>query len=92
MEFSKKLLIISGVVTLTLTVMCVWFSIESLSMEGLSIVTPLAWAETGAATAYYFWKAKNENRAKYAQRFLKDIAENWDTETAVRMAEIVLKD
>lgn len=92
MEFSKKLLFTSSVVTLVLTVMCIWFSVAGLSLEGLSIVTPLAWVETGTATGYYYWKAKNENRAKYAQTFVRDFAKDCDTETALRMAEIVLKD
>lgn len=92
MSFSKKLLLCSSMVTLILTIVCIWFSIAGLSLEAVSIVTPLAWAETGTATGYYFWKAKNENRAKYAQRFLQEITQNWDSETALRMAEIVLKD
>lgn len=61
-------------------------------MDALIIITPLSWAETGTATGYYFWKAKNENRAKYAQKFLKTLATEYGSEVAVQMAEIVLKD
>lgn len=92
MEFSKKILIFSGAVTIILTALTVWMSLKYLPLDAMIVVTPLSWAETGAATAYYYWKAKNENRAKYAQRFLRDIARNGDSETALRMAEIVLKD
>ena len=92
MEFSKKFLLISGAITLTLTVMFIWFSVVALPLDALTIVTPLAWAELGGATGYYFWKAKNENRAKYAQMFIRDFTKDWDTETALRLAEIVLKD
>lgn len=96
MEFSKKLLIISWVVTFIVTTLHIWFAIDysynEALMMALNIITPLSWAESGTATGYYYWKAKNENRAKYAQQFLKDIAKEWDVETAVRLAEIVLKD
>lgn len=92
MEFSKKLLYFSWLVTLVLSVVAIWFSVKCLPTDALNIITPLAWAETGTATAYYYWKAKNENRAKYTQKFLNDIAEKWGTDTAVRVAEIVLKD
>ena len=92
MEFSKKLLFFSWAVTLILTALSIWFSLSYLSVEALGIILPLSWAETGTATAFYYWKAKNENRAKYAQKFLAEFAEKWDTETAIRVAEIVLKD
>lgn len=92
MEFSKKLLFFSWVVTLLLTALSIYFSIKYLPMDALCIITPLAWAETGTATGYYFWKAKNENRAKYAQKFIRDISVEWGTDTALRVAEIVLKD
>ena len=91
-EFSKKLLYFSWTVTLILTVITVWMSWSSMPTDAMLIITPLAWTETGVSTGYYYWKSKNENRAKYAQRFLKEIAAEWGTDTAVRMAEIVLKD
>ena len=92
MEFSKKLLYFSWTITLILTILMLWFSIKQWSLEGLIIVTPLAWTETGVSTGYYYWKSKNENRAKYGQTFLKEFADKWGPETALRMAEIVLKE
>lgn len=92
MEFSKKLLCFSWSVTLILTVLAIYLSWNSMSMEAMYTCVPLAWAETGTATGYYFWKSKNENRAKYAQKFLKEVANEWGSDTAIRMAEIVLKD
>lgn len=92
MEFSKKLLIFSWSVTLILTAATVWASLKSLPLDGLIVVTPLSWAETGTATGFYFWKARTENRAKKGQAFLKEFAERWGADVALRMAEIVLKD
>lgn len=92
MEFSKKLLFFSWGVTIVLTVLAIWFSVNLLPMDALTVIVPLSWAETGTATGYYFWKAKNENRAKYAQKFLRECANEWGAETAVRISEVVLKD
>ena len=38
------------------------------------------------------WKSKNENRAKYAQKFVRLFAKEYGVENAIRLAEIVLKD
>lgn len=92
MEFSKKLLYFSWGVTLVLTVMLILFSVKTLPLDALTVVTPLSWTETGTATAFYYWKSKNENRTKYGQLFLQEFAEKWGSEVAIRMAEIVLKD
>ena len=92
MEFSKKLLIVSASITLILSVLLIWFSIKVYPLDGLIVVTPLSWAETGAATAFYYWKSKNENRAKYGQLFMKEFASKYGPDIAVRIAEVVLKD
>ena len=92
MEFSKKLLIFSWSVTITLTVMTICFSLKQLPIDAMYVITPLSWAETGTATGFYFWKARTENRAKHGQKFLKEFAEEYGAEIALRMAEIVLKD
>lgn len=92
MEFSKKMLFFSWTVTLALTVLLIDFSLNELPLDALYVIAPLSWAETGTATGFYFWKAKNENRAKYAQKFLKEVSQEWGTETAIRISEIVLKD
>jgi hypothetical protein len=92
MEFSKKLLYFSWAITVCLTTLLIWFSVKYLPTDGLTEAVRLAWVETGTATAFYYWKAKNENRAKHGQAFLNNFAEKWGSDVAVRMAEIVLKD
>ena len=49
-------------------------------------------AETTASSGFYLWNAKNENRAKYAQKYMDKWAEKYGPEAAARIAEIVLKD
>lgn len=92
MEFSKKMLIFSWLVTIIITFLSIVFSLAGKPTDMMYVIAPLAWAETATATGYYFWKAKNENRAKYAQKFLHNLANEWGTDTALRVAEIVLKD
>ena len=92
MEFSKKLTAASWGVTIVLTILAVVLPILGVSIEGLIIALPLSWAEVTAANSFYFWKAKNENRSKYAMKYMDKIARKYDPETAIRIAEIVLKD
>lgn len=92
MEFSKKITLVSWSVALLLTLLAVVFPVYDLSIEGLNMALPLSWAEVTAVNSFYLWKAKNENRSKYAMRYIDKIAKKYDIETAIRMSEIVLKD
>lgn len=52
-----------------------------------------AWiAECGVATGFYFWKAKNENRSKYALQFVQELAQTYGIDATARIIETVLKD
>lgn len=92
MEFSKKLLIVSWAVALSLTVSSIILPIWGVSIDGVTISLPLAYAEVAVANGFYFWKAKNENRNKYALKYVEKIANQYNIETALRIAEIVLRD
>ena len=56
------------------------------------ITTVIVWACALASSGFYLWKAKNENRAKYAQKYMDKWAEKYGPEAAARIAEIVLRD
>lgn len=92
MEFSKKLVIITLFLALLLTGLTVLFPAFGIPADGLYIVTPLAWTAFDVALGFYFWKSKNENRSKYTQKFVKQMAEKYGIDAALRAAEIVLKD
>lgn len=92
MEFSKKLLLWSWAVTVVLTIIGIKFPLDRLPADLMIVILPLSWAETAAATGFYYWKAKTENRAKYAQRFVLDFADKYGVDAAIRIAEVVLKD
>jgi hypothetical protein len=91
-EFSKKLVIILFILALILTVLTIIFPAVGIPADGLYIVTPLAWASFDVAAGFYYWKSKNENRSKYTQKFVKQMAEKYGVDAALRAAEIVLKD
>ena len=56
------------------------------ALAGTSFVVDGTWG------GFYLWKSKNENRAKYAQRFLNKFADKYGADAALRATEIVLKD
>lgn len=92
MEFSKTLLALSWSVALALTTASIILPIWGVPIDGVTISLPLVYAEVAVANGFYFWKAKNENRNKYALKYVDYIAKQYDIETAIRIAEIVLKD
>lgn len=92
MEFSKKITMLSWAVALLLTLLAVVFPLFSVSIEGIYIALPLSWAEVTAVNSFYLWKSKNENRHKYAMRYINKIADEHGIETAIRIAEIVIKE
>lgn len=85
MEFSKKWLLGSGIACVVLTILCAF---------GLPLVeiTLAVIAETTASSGFYLWKAKNENRSKYALKYIKSLPETYTAEEKARFLEIVLKD
>ena len=88
MEWSKKILIFSYL-------MMGVFIIIFLAVEDKTAAATVlcGWiAECGGATAFYFWKAKNENRSKYALKFVRELADKYGLDATARIIESVLKD
>lgn len=85
MEFSKKWLLGSGATSLLLIVLC------ALGLPLVEITLAVI-AETAASSGFYLWKAKNENRSKYAIKYIKSLPESYSAEEKARFLEIVLKD
>lgn len=88
LDCSKKILIFSYLVLVVLLV------IHLTVADTASFATIVcAWImECGAATGFYFWKAKNENRSKYALKFIRELAEQYGMDSVARVLETVLKD
>lgn len=92
MEFSKKMLILHIFVTVCLCVTTIVGSFLDADVTAVSVLAGTSFVTDGAWGGFYLWKSKNENRAKYAQRFVRLFAKEYGVDAAIRLAEIVLKD
>lgn len=61
-------------------------------VTAIATLTAASFAVDGTWGGFYLWKSKNENRAKYAQKFITKFADKYGIDAACRIAEIVLKD
>ena len=85
MFFSKCWLNRMTIVVLILIVCCAFgLPLVDITLAAIGLLT--------TAYGFYMWKSKNENRAKYAQRFLNRFADKYGADAALRATEIVLKD
>ena len=92
---SKKTLTISYVITgaLTITlVLGVFLASEKVNLTPLEVVTGLSWGETGVATGFYYWKAKNEKRLELFERMADQWAEKYGFEAVANLASAILHD
>ena len=80
MEFSKKMLVLHICISVLL---CITTIVGTLTDHDVTAI---------ALGGFYYSKSKNENRAKYAQRFLNKFADKYGADAALRATEIVLKD
>ena len=92
MEFSKKMLVLHIVISVTLCTVAVVGIFRGLDVTAVAALAGTSLVTDGTWGGFYLWKSKNENRAKYAQRFLKQFANQYGADVALRATEIVLKD
>lgn len=93
MEFSKKMLVLHSFVTVSLITATVVINIATEhDVTALAALAGTSFVVDGTWGGFYLWKSKNENRAKYAQRFLNKFADKYGADAALRATEIVLKD
>ena len=85
MSFTKWGLCLYVLMTISCIVICI-FGVPIIEIA-LAMITGLT-----TVTSFYMWKAKNENRAKYAQEFIQKFADKYGIEEAIRIADIVLKE
>ena len=93
METSKKIIFASYVVVGLLFIaycveMCCGIDTSNTMTALMAALT-----EVAASNAFYFWKAKNENRHKYTISLIERLKEQcYDEEFISRIAEIIMKD
>lgn len=85
MTYNKRWLTRLTLVALVLIILCAFgLPLVEITIAWIGLLT--------AAWGLYAWKSKNENRAKYAQKFVLDFADKYGIDAAIRIAEVVLKD
>lgn len=92
MEFSKKMLVLHIFISVILCGITVAGTLLEWDVNAVAVLAGTSLVTDGTWGGFYLWKSKNENRAKYAQRFLKQFAGQYGADVALRAAEIVLKD
>lgn len=61
-------------------------------LTAMGIVTSAAWAEVSVYSAIYLHKSKTENKAKYAQKFIDQMAEKYGIENIVEITKSIIED
>ena len=90
---SKKIVLVSYIITILLTLITIVGTfLSSSDMTAIATIASLSWAETAACNAFYFWKAKNENRIKLTQQIVKDLADKYGIDAVANLASIILRD
>lgn len=92
MEFSKKMLVLHICISVLLCITTIVGTLTDHDVTAIAALTGTSFVTDGAWGGFYYWKSKNENRAKYAQRFLNKFADKYGADAALRATEIVLKD
>ena len=90
---SKKILVVSWGSTALLTILTAlgaFFS--SRDITPLLTNSSLSWGETAASTAFYYWKARTENRIKLTKAMVEDWADKYGIEAVATLASIVFND
>ena len=90
---SKKIVLASYIITVTLTVIVlvgVFFTEKDIGP--VVTIAGLAWGETTAANAFYFWKARSENKIKLTKQMAQEWADKYGMDTVVNLAGVTLSD
>lgn len=92
MEFSKGMLVFHILISVCLCITVIIGTFAEKDVSAVSILAGTSFVTDGAWGGFYYWKSKNENRAKYTQRFVKMLADKYGIDAAIHVSEIVLKD
>jgi hypothetical protein len=86
-------MVVSWGTTLLLTLLTAAgaFFVEK-DISPLLTVASLSWGETATATAFYYWKARAENRIKLTQAMVEAWADKYGIEVVANLASIILNE
>lgn len=92
MQTSKLILLADFTVAILLTAAVAVGAFLGRDVSQVAAVA-VGWdGQLAVATGFYFWKAKNENRSKYAMKLVKQLAKEYGIENVVNLAQTILKD
>ena len=91
-ETSKLILLVDITIAVAVTVSVILGERSGFDMTSSALVAGLWDAQLAVAVGFYYWKSKNENRAKYAQQLVKELADKYGMDSVARIAEIILRD
>ena len=90
---SKKGLIVIFASAILTTIAIVVLTIQDTSdLSTLGEVCVALWTAAGAYSAFYLWKSKVENKCKYSQQFLDQMAEKYGIENIIPLLQSILED
>ena len=91
-EFTKKIMIAAIVINVCVTVFACVMMWRTGDLSPLGYMLTADGGVLSVAFGAYAWKEKAANRNKYAMLYVGEFAEKYGAETALQMAEIVLRD
>ena len=92
LEFSKRMLFLYVGISIILIAITIIGTLMGKDVTAIAALAGTSLIVDGTWGGFYLWKSKNENRAKYALRFIMMFAEKYGIDAAIRIAEVVLKD
>lgn len=69
MEFSKKIIIFISVFSVFVSVFSIILMWRTGDLSALSYLIPSVFTELTAATGFYYWKARTENKIKLLKKY-----------------------
>lgn len=89
---SKVILIANFTIAILLSIAVVVGTCLQIDMSPVTAIC-VGWdGQLAVSVGFYYWKAKNENRSKYAMKLVKDLAKEYGIENVICLAEVILKD
>lgn len=73
LEFSKKIMVFSGAVTIIVTAFTLFMVYKTENLEPLVYLIPSAFGSYGAGEAFYYAKAKVENQIKLRKKYGSEV-------------------
>lgn len=92
MQTSKVILVVDFVVAILLSIAVIIGAYLGRDMSQVADIAGFWDGQMAIAVGFYYWKAKNENRSKYAMKLVKQLASEYGIENVVNLAQTVLKD